>query len=112
MSDGLLDMTDMNGSSTQCAVWGVFVRGLALTFALSFYGFSRQLEAFCGARGYAPAFPSIKQMRADFPSLLQRIWLFPGVIHLAGSSPHSVGRWMMAVCWFGYVLLIRPMLAS
>ena len=72
------------------AAWGFGARFIALTFFISFASISSQVLALVGKRGVTPVRDVLARAKEDFPSLRDRLCLFPTVLWWTGSSDFSL----------------------
>ena len=74
-NNGLEQYTGLRVDSSM--IWGVFLRLVALTYALAFASLRGQVLGLSGERGLFPAAPMLQRARHDFPNRLWRWAHFP-----------------------------------
>ncbi len=82
---------------TPTEVWGLFVRGLGLTFLVSFASLAGQIVRGAGARGGMPIGRRLAKTAEDFPSWRRALY-FPTLLWLSSSD-----AMLRALTWIGLI---------
>ena len=83
----------------------LFLRCIALTYAIAFYSIYTQIPGLYGDNGILPASGQIKAEHLDKAgSLLEALWRNPSLLYLAPSLGLSVSQMMELLCLLGTLL--------